>query len=105
MADDNNSNGLHCVANSDNALKLKISFSGSKPTQDCFEDAVSALFCKHRLPGSHIPNEVGYNLGNIASKLTSALLKAQNILGRFTTTTLQLVEVLRSWFTSQSSMD
>uniref|UniRef100_A0A3Q0KSG7 Bromodomain containing, putative n=1 Tax=Schistosoma mansoni TaxID=6183 RepID=A0A3Q0KSG7_SCHMA len=35
MLNEMNSGGLHCVADSDNALKLKISFSGGKCSQDC----------------------------------------------------------------------
>ncbi|CAH8488686.1 unnamed protein product [Schistosoma bovis] len=37
MLNEMNSGGLHCVADSDNALKLKISFSGGKCSQECSE--------------------------------------------------------------------
>ncbi|CAI2725595.1 unnamed protein product [Schistosoma spindalis] len=40
MLNEMNSGGLHCVADSDNALKLKISFSGGKCPQECSEPDV-----------------------------------------------------------------
>ncbi|KAK4472717.1 hypothetical protein MN116_002700 [Schistosoma mekongi] len=39
MSNEMNPSSLHCVANSDNALKLKISFSGGKPPQECSANA------------------------------------------------------------------